>query len=236
MLITVSIYAQPRYVDLKVNLHQPQDFEVIKPKSTIHFQFSIINQGPDSLLKEDTLIYQASSSWPKVIYNPERSIALKKDLGIGDSLVFIDSIKVDLNKGIKETNLGLRLAHIRSGFTIASPKYLLPEYFEDKKDNFPTARLIVQQTNTSLSLQLSEEILVYPNPGQSGSKLRVKTSKPLPLTSALLTNIIGKQEHITLRSISNLVYVVDLTHIPTGTYILRLNSENASATKKIVIW
>ncbi|MFT7590334.1 MAG: hypothetical protein ACI9UJ_000244, partial [bacterium] len=89
-----SVYSQLyRYADLQVRFTTPEQNTQFNSPSTISFKFQVVNQGPDTIYKTDTIFYSPShtfSGWTNV-----RKQAFAKIVPPNDSIEFDDTIKVD---------------------------------------------------------------------------------------------------------------------------------------------
>lgn len=74
---------------------------------------------------------------------------------------------------------------------------------------------------------ISEKIKIYPNP--SSSKIFLKSQKNT-ITKIELHTMLGES----IQTLNNYVDSVDLSHLATGVYLLRIYTEHGSAIKKVI--
>ena len=102
-LFNTSVCQTFRYADLKVNFTKPKPNTQITSPSVISFEFTVTNQGPDTIFQTDTLFYTSGHSFK--LRNSEIKIPIPQIIAPGDSIVINDTISVNSGKTKADFNV-----------------------------------------------------------------------------------------------------------------------------------
>jgi hypothetical protein len=154
-------YSQNRYVDISSRVVTPGHQQIINGDNFIDVEFYIINNGPDSVLVDDTLTYRLTCQFRST---DRRKLAIKEVLKPMDSILVQDTMLVTGNKSLERMTIGFFSVPVLYSYHPSRP--LMPESQEDKKNNQSS----VQVRFRLLAIddhETTNEFSFYPNPNIS---------------------------------------------------------------------
>jgi hypothetical protein len=80
-------------------------------------------------------------------------------------------------------------------------------------------------------VEKSDEIVVYPNPTEG--QLRI-TNIELRITNIEIFNLLGKKQKIGQSEIGQSEISINISHLPSGMYFVRITTENGVVTRKVM--
>lgn len=228
-----SVIAQdiPRKIDLKVDMISPEPYSVVQSPTIIEFTFRIVNQGPDTLVKEDSILYRPTHSYRFDSDKSFRFFRLNKSIIPGDSFDVSDTIHVNYH----EDNYKFQLwfSYVPSAISWFANRPIQSEFIEQKKDNRASVTLIhLGSTASDKLLRSFNELSVFPNPLNENSILSVNS--PFLIEKVEILSDLGQTvKSAEIRSQSE--FQVDLVGIKPGSYVIALNTGDIILRRKIII-
>lgn len=216
------VNAQERICDLKVRMLFPQTDYIFKSPGEDSCIFSIINQGPDTIISEDRFLYEL---WMNGYYYPLRSAQFGRNVSPGDSIVVRTTIKQIALGDIPNVIFCINRLYAWNmpDFVGRKVKSETKEdsSFLDNKDCVNTS--LVYQSARVKNVVKSETVL-YPNP----STIKLFVSSPLGFEKVKIFDSYGRQQ-LDSKLIDN---EIDIQFLPEGFYYIQLTN---AAEMKVVL-
>lgn len=233
IIIGLNLNAQewPRKIDLKVEMVSPKPNSVVQSPALIEFTFRITNQGPDTLISEDSILYTPNHSFYFESDESYRFYRITRTILPGDSFDITDTMSVNHNKST-------HLFHIwflypPSAISWHSNRPIQAEFHDEKEDN--RARVTLTHVGNTASiddLESIDQLVVFPNPVSANSILSVNS--PYPVKSINLMNDLGQT--VKAKAIQNEKNLqLGLEEIKPGSYVLLLKTDTGVLRKKLMV-
>ncbi len=235
-LLTSSVYAQSRYrmIDLSCRIHKPVDGLYIISPTTLEISYSVKNQGPDTVFKEDS--FDVFINILGLNHGLKRYIASPNvQLNPGDSVLIIYKTDVnhDKDEDFVQINLNTELYNNSLNFN----------FFRESQTNPPTGgdnswRVIITHRSATSSIGdiNKSDVKISPNPVVD--KLQIEQAGE-GLHSINLRDISGREiilESNNLQKTSNSQWELTLPQkIGNGMYTLEIKTEQGNYYKKILV-
>lgn len=218
--------SQSRYVDIAARIYSPTVNDVLYEGDTVNIKFFILNQGPDSILVNDSLRYSLFYAFRST---EKRNVQFYQNVAPGDSIAFSDTLH--MTGGVSSERIRLGFHSVPVAFSYNEKRPLSPELFEDKDDNHSSFFIRYRLLETEY-LEQNERFQVYPNPCLT-KMLHVSLLNSLE-TRMTVVSLTGQVKFIR-QSVKD-GDVIDLQHLNPGLYLIHLKEENGLvSTQKLII-
>lgn len=233
VIISLNLKAQeyPRKIDLKVDMVSPKPNSVVKSPALIDFTFRVTNQGPDTLIIEDSILYTPNHSFYFESDEAYRFHRITSTILPGDSFDITDTMSVNHNKST-------HLFHIwflypPSAISWHTNRPIQAEFHDEKEDNRARVTLThVGNTASTDELESAKQLSVFPNPVSANSLLAIISS--YPIKSIELLNDLGQL--VKSEATNNEKNIqLGLEGIKPGSYVVLLHTANGVLRKKLIV-
>lgn len=222
-----QVYGQYRYVDLRTTINAPSPNDIVFDGQTLKVKFTIVNQGPDSLVSDDSLSYGLSAEFTR---GDRRHIPIGRTVAPGDSIQFSDTMKIVGGEGDERLTFGFNSRPLAfSNFNSDRP--LTIETLEDRHDNGYSVLLRYRLLSTERSVQY-KSLILYPNPCSKG-KLTLELDRKHQVNVEVVS-VTG--EVLLARQSIHSGDFIDVQNLKSGLYLVRIKDEEGFvATRKLLI-
>ena len=193
----------------------------------ISFEFTVTNQGPDTIFQTDTLFYTSGHSFK--LRNSEIKIPIPQIIAPGDSIVINDTISVNSGK----TKADFNVFFIQVPMTYGPDKgklKLTNEFSEDRDDNNPI--LVLNHIGNANAPTLTKSSgKMYPNP-VTGGKLFLKEFNNISSITLYNANMQSlRSDILTANNDNSIVF----THVSPGMYFIQVVDDSGLFVEKLII-
>lgn len=150
-----------RKIDIAAQMNTPNHLEFFYTPTILNYSFYVINNGPDTLMPEDSIRYRVIGNHPQE--QPYRFYRITKFVNPGDSLLITDTFYIDSTKS-NNFLFGVRAFAIKS--SAASSRPIISEFTNTHYDNQTSINLRLNTTLNSEKLNTTNHLRIYPNPSQ----------------------------------------------------------------------
>ena len=221
LVILVQLHAQERYADISSRVHYPDSGHVYVSPSTDSLTCWLFNHGPDTIYAVDRIYFSVKLS--EIILGPAtRDVG--KDLAPGDSVYLKRVFQMKYSKAQPSIPVCSEV-DVYSNFRARIPLQKENDSTHDNNRHCIDAAHALNYPTSVSDISQAEEVTVYPNP--SRGVFRLKTN--LQVESIQVFNTMSKQ----LMQVSD-QYQVDLNGQISGVYLLVIQTNTGTMTKKVV--
>lgn len=226
-LFETSVCQTIRYADLKISFTNPKVNTQIVSPSEIGFEFTVTNQGPDTIFQSDTLFYTSGHSFK--LRNDETKIPIPQIIAPGDSILVMDTITVNSGKTLSEFRLFFINVPMTYGPDHGKLK-LTNEFSEDRHDNNPV--LVLKHIGNSGAPAINNVSgIIYPNP-LTGNKLHLRGFNNI--TSISMYNLNMQQVTSNLKATVE-ENSLELMNVNPGIYFIHIIDDKGLFVDKIIV-
>lgn len=226
LLVANLCMSQTRYVDIAARIYSPTVNDMFYEGDIVNIKFFILNQGPDTILVNDSLRYSLFNAFRST---EKRNLQFYRNVVPGDSIEFGDTIHMVGGVSSERIRLGFHSVPVVFSYNEKHP--LSPELFEDKGDNHSSFFIRYRLLET-IDFDQNERFQVYPNPCLT-KMLHVSLLNSLE-TRMTVVSLTGQVKFIR-QSVKD-GDIIDLQHLNPGLYLIHLKEENGLvSTQKLII-
>jgi len=226
--INLTILAQERVADIRVEFTDPIERTVVYSPGTLVITTKIVNQGPDSLMPTDTFFYSIGHTYYQDV--PRNRIPINKIVPPNDSFYIYDSLPLDISADVRNLYVGHRDGVTGCKAAASDSRQLAKEFWEGQKDNYPSLRLYHERKNVGVQKVDLSDIKLVPNP--TSDRTFIIHSDTKKFESIVIYSVSGK---IILESplIGDRVLLPQDT--PSNMYFVKLFNNEEVVVKRLVL-
>lgn len=237
MAIGTQTFAQVRICDLQVRLNSPSDNMELHANDTVWIEFTIVNNGPDSIMANDTLwFWDLNNVYPFVagsnIPGNTTKDFTRNDLGY--SIIAPTQIQQD-----SEVQFCIKL--VNQSTLVPTPVITFED--NDTANNWSCVDVTLKSedipsTVFEFSNELQEQLNFYPNPASTevlvGTSL-IKEEKVIMVIKDIAGREVGRKDYDTISSKNTNLLRLNTSGLNEGIYIIELNTGSRKAVGKVLI-